>query len=45
MERQQEYELRKKIADAIQNDVDKELSEKLQILNHNFYYDIKYILY
>ena len=29
MERQQEYELRKKIADAIQNDVDRVFSEKL----------------
>lgn len=30
MERQQEYELRKKIADAIQNDVDRVFSEKLE---------------
>ena len=38
MERQQEYELRKKIADAIQNDVDRVFSEKLQLFNHDFYY-------
>ena len=37
MERQQEYELRKKIADAIQNDVDRVFSEKLQLIE--FYLD------
>ena len=36
MERQKEYELRKKIAEAIQNDVDRVFSEKLQLLNHDF---------
>lgn len=36
MKRQQEYELRKKIADAIKNDVNRVFSEKLQLLNHDF---------
>jgi hypothetical protein len=40
MERQQEYELRKKIADAIQNDVNRVFFEKLQLLNHDFYGEI-----
>lgn len=44
MERQQEYELRKKIADAIQNDVDRVFSEKLQLFNHDFYYEILFPL-
>lgn len=44
MERQQEYELRKKIADAIQNDVDRVFSEKLQLLNHDFYGEILFPL-
>ena len=39
MERQQEYELRKEIADAIKKDVDRVFSEKLQLLNHDFYRD------
>ena len=45
MERQQEYELRKKIADAIQNDVDRVFSEKLQLFNHDFYYEIIFFTY
>lgn len=40
MERQQEYELREKIADAIQNDVNRVFFEKLQLLNHDFYGEI-----
>lgn len=44
MERQQEYELRKKIADAIQSDVDKVFSKKLQVLNHDFYSEILFPL-
>lgn len=44
MERQQEYELRKKIADAIQNDVNRVFSEKLQLLNHDFYGEILFPL-
>ena len=44
MERQQEYELRNKIADAIQNDVDRVFSENLQLLNHDFYREILFPL-
>ena len=44
MERQQEYKLRKKIADAIQNDVDRVFSEKLQLFNNDFYYEILFQL-
>lgn len=40
MERQQEYELRKKIADAIQNDVNRVFFEKLRLLSHDFYGEI-----
>lgn len=40
----EEYELRKKIADAIQNDVDRVFSEKLQLFNHDFYYEILFPL-
>ena len=44
MERQQEYELRKEIADAIKKDVDRVFSEKLQLLNHDFYREILFPL-
>lgn len=44
MERQQEYELRKKVADTIQNDVDRVFSEKLQLFNHDFYSEILFPL-
>lgn len=40
MERQQEYELREKIANIIQNDVNRVFFEKLQLLNHDFYDEI-----
>lgn len=44
MERQQEYELRQTIANAIQNDVDEVFSKKLQLLNHDFYSEILFPL-
>ena len=37
MEKQQEYEMRNKIADTIQNDVDRVFLENIKSLNHDFY--------
>ena len=37
MERQQEYEIRNKIADAIQDDVNRVFLENIKLLNHDFY--------
>lgn len=44
MERQQEYELRNTIANAIQNDVNRVFFEKLKLLNHDFYSEILFPL-
>ena len=44
MERQQEYELRKKIADTIQNDVERVFSKSLSLSNHDFYDEILFPL-
>lgn len=44
MERQEEYELRKKISDAMLNDVDRVFYENLKLLDHDFYDEILFPL-
>lgn len=44
MERQKEYELRNKIADAMEKDVNKIFYENIQLLNHDFYKEILFPL-